>query len=38
MDKTKERIAELEAQIALPDFWQNKDKAQAIIRELQELR
>lgn len=38
MDKTKERIAELEAYMALPDFWQNKDKAQVVIRELQELR
>ncbi len=24
--------------MALPDFWRNKDKAQAVIRELQELR
>lgn len=38
MDKIKERIAELEAQMALPDFWQNKDRAQATIKELQELR
>lgn len=38
MEKTKERIAELEKQMALPDFWQNKEKAQSIIRELQELR
>ncbi|MDO8572210.1 MAG: PCRF domain-containing protein [bacterium] len=38
MDKTKERIAELEQHMALPDFWKNKDKAQALIRELQELR
>jgi len=34
----KERIAELEARMALPDFWQNKEKAQAAIKELQELR
>ena len=38
MDKMKERIAELEARMALPDFWQNKEKAQAAIKELQELR
>ena len=38
MDKTKERIAEIEARMALPDFWQNKEKAQAAIKELQELR
>ena len=38
MDKIKERITELETQTALPDFWQNKEKAQAIIKELQELR
>lgn len=38
MDKTKERIGELERQMSLPDFWQHKEKAQAIIRELQELR
>ena len=34
----KERITELEARMALPDFWQNKEKAQAAIKELQELR
>lgn len=38
MDKTKERITELEQQMALPDFWQNKEKAQATIKELQDLR
>jgi peptide chain release factor 2 len=38
MDKIKERITELERQMALPDFWQNKEKAQAAIKELQELR
>lgn len=38
MDKIKERIIELEQLMALPDFWQNKEKAQAIIKELQELR
>lgn len=38
MDKTKERITELERQMSLPDFWQNKEKAQAIIKEIQDLR
>ena len=32
------RIEHLEAEMIRPDFWQNKDKAQASIRELQELK
>lgn len=38
MGGMKERIAELESAMNLPDFWQNKEKAQATIKELQELR
>ncbi|MCF7865370.1 MAG: PCRF domain-containing protein [Candidatus Pacebacteria bacterium] len=32
------RIAEIEAAMMQADFWQDKDKAQAMIRELQELK
>ena len=38
MDTQKERIAELEREMTTPDFWQNKQKAQAIIRELEKLK
>jgi len=41
MDKKEQlikKIAELEAAMAAGDFWSNKDKAQAAIRELQELK
>lgn len=33
-----ERIAEIEAQMAAPDFWTNKDKAQDTLKEYQELK
>ncbi len=35
---TKKRIAELEAAMAAPDFWSDKDKAQSSIKELQGLK
>ncbi len=40
MDKEKlqARIAELEAAIQAPDFWQDKHKAQTLIKELQDLK
>ena len=38
MTDLKERIAELEAQMAQPTFWSDKHKAQATIKELQELK
>lgn len=40
MDKTaiENRIVEIEALMQGADFWSNKDKAQAMIRELQELK
>lgn len=38
MDEVKNRISELEHEMALPTFWQNKERAQSIIKELQNLR
>ncbi len=38
MEEVKKRIAELEAQMAGADFWADKVKAQAIIKELGELK
>lgn len=35
---TAERIAELEATMAAADFWSNKDAAQAVIKEYQDLK
>ncbi len=35
---TKERIAEIEAAMLLPDFWNDPQQAQAMIKELQELK
>ena len=35
--KIEERIKEIEAEMGRPDFWENKDKAQAAVRELNEL-
>ena len=32
------RIKEIEAEMGRPDFWENKDKAQAAVRELNELK
>ena len=32
------RIAEIEATMLMPDFWADKDKAQTLIKELQELK
>lgn len=37
-DKIQEKIIELESVINTPDFWLDKDKAQATIRELQNLK
>ncbi|MDB5195594.1 MAG: Peptide chain release factor 2 [Parcubacteria group bacterium] len=36
--KSEERIAEIEALMASPDFWADKDAAQAIVREYQSLK
>ena len=32
------RIQEIEAAQLQPDFWQNSDKAQALIKEMQDLQ
>ena len=37
-DDAKKRIAEIEAAMALPAFWVDKDKAQAMIREMKEMQ
>src|SRR4051812_47208078 len=37
-EEAKERIKEIEAEMLAPDFWQNPDEAQAMIRELQDLK
>jgi len=37
-EKIQEKIAELEAAMGAGDFWSNKDKAQAVIKELQNLK
>ena len=36
--KTEERLSEIEKIMALPDFWQDKATAQAIIKEYEELK
>jgi peptide chain release factor 2 len=38
MKDTKQKIKELEEQMLAPDFWQDKEKAQAVIKELNELK
>ncbi len=37
-EKIQKKITELEAAMAAADFWMNKDKAQAAIKELQNLK
>lgn len=38
MEEIKKQIEELEAKMTAPDFWQDKEKAQTTIKELQELK
>src|SRR5689334_23164435 len=40
MDKEarEKKIAEFEAEMASPDFWSDKNRAQAVIKELNELK
>lgn len=38
MEETKQRIAEIEAAMLKPDFWNDSGKAQAMIKELQDLK
>ncbi len=37
-ETSQARIAEIEAAMALPDFWSDKDKAQAALKEYQDLK
>jgi len=37
-DETKKKIARLEEEMASPHFWSDKEKAQATVREYQELK
>ncbi len=37
-DERETRLAELEAMMASPDFWADKDKAQELVREYQNLK
>ena len=38
MDEREQRMAELEALMASPDFWADKDSAQALVQEYQSLK
>jgi len=38
MNETEQRLKEIEALMASPDFWQDKDTAQAVIAEYQALK
>lgn len=38
MDEISKRIAEIEKKMAKPDFWEDKEKAQALIKELNNLK
>ena len=37
-DERETRLAELEAMMAWPDFWPDKDRAQELVREYQNLK
>lgn len=37
-DELQAKIAELETQMYAPDFWNDKNKAQSVLREIDELR
>src|SRR5262245_53843987 len=37
-EATEAKIAEIEAAMASPDFWSDKDKAQATLKEYQDLK
>jgi len=37
-DETAQRLAEIEALMASPDFWADKDEAQRVVREYQNLK
>ena len=38
IDKNESKLKELEAKLASPGFWDNQEKAQAVIRELKNVR
>ena len=38
MNDAEKRLTEIEALMASPDFWADKDKAQAVVREYQSLK
>lgn len=38
MDETSKRISEIEKKMSAADFWKNKEKAQALIKELNNLK
>lgn len=38
MDSKEARVFEIEEKMKLPSFWEDKDKAQVLVRELQELK
>jgi len=38
MDEISKRIAEIEKEMSRPDFWKDKEKAQALIKELNNLK
>ena len=37
-DEAKKRIADIEAAMAQADFWNDKEKAQGMIREMKEIQ
>ena len=37
-EEIKKKIERLEAEMASPDFWTNKEKAQTVIKEIAELK
>ena len=38
IEKTEERIAEIEEQMSQPDFYQDRDKADAVVKEFEEIQ
>ena len=38
MNETEQKIKELEEAMIKPDFWSDKEKAQAVIKEIQKLK
>ena len=38
MDEISKRITEIEKEMSKPDFWKDKDNAQALVKELNNLK